>query len=167
VVDLLTTLPLDLVLRPATDGDRDLLRAIYSSTRTEELSIVPWSDADKVSFLAMQFEAQDAYYRLAYPEARFLVVERAGHPIGRLYVARLKDEIRIIDVALLPAHRGSGVGTALLRTVLAEADAAGLPVRLHVEPWNPARRLYERFGFRTVEAGPVYELMECAAPPIS
>lgn len=126
--------------------------------------MLPWTDEQKQAFLRMQFDAQDAYYRQTYPGARFLVVIRDDNPIGRLYVARLADEMRIIDIALLPAHRRAGIGAQLISDVVAEAAAAGLPLRLHVEPWNPARRLYERLGFRAINTGPVYELMELTAP---
>ncbi|HEX6939117.1 MAG TPA: GNAT family N-acetyltransferase, partial [Longimicrobiales bacterium] len=64
------------------------------------------------------------------------------------------------DIALLPEHRGRGIGTALLEALIAEADAAGKPVSIHVEQYNPARRLYARLGFREVEDLGVYVFME-------
>jgi len=149
-------------LRPVTADDREFLYSVYASTRTEELSVVPWTDEQKAAFLRMQFDAQDSYYREVYPEGRFLVVTRDDEPVGRLYVVRLADEMRIVDIALLPAHRGAGIGTRLVSDVIAEAAQAGIRVTLHVEPWNPARRLYERFGFRTIKPDPVHELMELA-----
>ena len=149
-----------LELRPATADDRDFLVAVYASTRADELSVVPWTDVDKAAFVAMQFDAQDAYYRQVYPDAEFLVVIRDGVAVGRLSLARFEDEIRIIDVALLAQHRGRGTGSRLLADVIAEADASGLAVRLHVEPWNPAMRLYERLGFRPVAEQGLYMRME-------
>jgi ribosomal protein S18 acetylase RimI-like enzyme len=160
VADGLTIRSPAIALRPATPDDQAFLLAVYGSTRADELSIVPWTDEEKSRFVEMQFEAQDAHYRQAYPDGRFLVVAADDVPIGRLYVATLAGEVRLIDIALLPAHRGAGIGTSLVVGVLREADAAGLPVRLHVEPWNPARRLYERLGFVLVETGPVYDLLE-------
>jgi ribosomal protein S18 acetylase RimI-like enzyme len=151
-------------LRPATADDREFLYSVYAATRTDELSVVPWTDAQKQAFLRMQFDAQDAYFHQIYPDGRFLVVTLHDVPVGRLYVVRLADEMRLVDIALLPEHRGAGIGTALISDVVGEAAQAGLPVRLHVELGNPARRLYERFGFRTVEIGPIYELMELAPP---
>ena len=138
---------------------------MYATTRADELALVPWTDDEKAAFVAMQFEAQDVSYRMTYPDGRFLVVLGDGVPIGRLYLGRLVDEIRIVDIALLPEHRGAGIGSRLIDDVLAEADAAGIFVRLHVEPWNPALRLYERRGFRVVEERGVYLFME--RPPVS
>jgi ribosomal protein S18 acetylase RimI-like enzyme len=150
-------------LRPAGEGDRDFLLAVYASTREDELAPMPWSDEQRRAFVAFQFDAQDAAYR-AYPDATFSVVEVGGVPAGRLYVARWAEEIRIVDVALLPAFRGRGVGGALLSALCREADASGRRLTIHVEAENRARRLYERMGFRVVEAvGPVYLLLERSA----
>lgn len=125
--------------------------------------MVPWTDEEKAAFLLQQFTAQDAYYRDQFPDADFLVVEDDGEPVGRLYLHRRDDEIRVMDIALLPGWRGLGVGGALLRDVLEEARRAGKPVRIHVERNNPAVGLYERLGFRPVGDTGVYFLME--APP--
>jgi ribosomal protein S18 acetylase RimI-like enzyme len=83
-----------------------------------------------------------------------------GEPAGRLYVHRGDREIRIVDIALVPEHRGSGVGTSLLRDLLAEADAGGKSVTIHVERMNPALRLYERLGFSVAEDKGVYLFLE-------
>ena len=83
-----------------------------------------------------------------------------GEPAGRFYVHRGEREIRIVDVALLPEHRGNGVGTSLIRDLLAEADASGKSVTIHVERLNPALRLYERLGFAVAEDKGVYLFLE-------
>jgi ribosomal protein S18 acetylase RimI-like enzyme len=142
---------LTLRLRAAKAEDDAFLRRVYAGTRAEELARVPWSEAEKEAFLAMQFEAQDRHYRACFPGTRFDVIEQDGVPIGRLYVQRTADEIRILDIALLPAHRGAGAGGALLRELLREAAASARRVTIHVERTNPALRLYARLGFR-VEA---------------
>ena len=149
-------------LRPVTTDDRDFLLRVYASTRDEELRLVDWSDEQKAAFVEQQFEAQDAYYREHYHPATFDVIEDAGAPVGRLYVARWEDEIRIMDITLLPEHRGRGIGTALLRALLGEAAEAGKRLSIHVELNNPARGLYERLGFAPVEERGVYVLMETA-----
>jgi len=107
--------------------------------------------------------AQPRHYLAHYPDARFDLIELDGAPIGRLYVQRTSDEIRVIDIALLPECRGRGLGGALLQGILDEAGATGRPVRLHVERWNPAQRLYRRLAF--IECGEgdgIYTPMEWA-----
>jgi ribosomal protein S18 acetylase RimI-like enzyme len=153
-----------IALRPATADDRELLYRVYAETRREELAPIPWTEEQKAAFLRMQFEAQDAYYRENYVGAEFLVILRDGVPAGRLYLHRRTDEIRIVDIALLPEHRAAGIGSILLRDLQAEAGAAGKAVRIHVERLNPALRLYERLGFRQIEDKGVYYFLEWRAP---
>lgn len=148
------------MLRPVETSDYPVLRAVYASTREEELAVVPWDDAQREQFLRQQFDAQDAYYRENYANTRFDVIEVDGRPVGRLYVARWQDEIRIVDIALLPEVRGVGVGTELLSGLLDEAAATGKRLTIHVEKFNRARALYERLGFTEVADRGVYVLME-------
>jgi len=126
---------------------------------------VPWDDAEKDAFLRMQFDAQDTWWRENYADTTYDVVEVDGEPAGRLYVHRGEREIRIVDIALLPEHRGSGIGTSLLHDLLAEADALGKSVTIHVERLNPALRLYERLGFALAEDKGVYLFLERPARP--
>jgi len=65
-----------------------------------------------------------------------------------------------VDLALLPPHRNAGIGTAILRDLLAEAAVAQKPVRIHVEKFNPALRLYARLGFAPTEDKGVYLFMK-------
>ena len=140
--------------------DIEFLFRLYASTREEELRRVGWSDEQKEAFLRFQFDAQHRYYQQQFPNASFEVVADAKGPIGRLYVDRREDEIRIIDIALLPEHRGNGIGGSMMRQTLNEARLAGKPVRIQVERDNPARRPYDRLGFRPIEEQGVYDLME-------
>jgi len=153
-------MPARITLRPVLPQDEPFLFALYASTRTEELAPVDWDDAQKESFLRMQFAAQQQFYKDRFAQARFDVVLAGDRPIGRLYVDRREDEIRVIDIALLTEHRGAGIGSELLRDLLAEAAGLDKPVRIHVERFNPALRLYERLGFTRVADHGVYYLME-------
>jgi GNAT superfamily N-acetyltransferase len=148
-----------LALRPITPEDDSFLAGLYASTRAKELAVTGWSDEEKAVFCRKQFDAQSAHYRENYPGALLQIIEKAGVPVGRLYVARWEREIRIMDIALLPEHRGAGIGTNLLRELQDEARSAGKSLTIHVERFNPALRLYERLGFRQVEDKGVYLLM--------
>src|SRR5262245_13666567 len=131
-------------LRPAGPHDGEFLYRVYASTRVEELAVVPWDDDQKAAFLRAQFDAQDAWYHEHYAQATYEVIVIDGEPAGRLYLHRGEREIRIVEIALLPAHRRNGVGGEILHDLLAEADAEGKRVTIHVERMNPALRLYER-----------------------
>jgi ribosomal protein S18 acetylase RimI-like enzyme len=150
-------------LRTASAADRDFLGAVYASTRAEEMARVDWDEKQKISFLEMQFSAQHRYYQENYTDTDFLIVLLENRSIGRLYIARWPEEIRIVDLALLPEYRNRGIGTRLLTDVLEEAAAAGKPVRIHVEGFNPALSLYRRLGFVQIGEHGVYLLMERAA----
>jgi ribosomal protein S18 acetylase RimI-like enzyme len=147
-------------LRPTKPADEPFLRDVYASTRADELARVPWTDEQKRAFTDQQFTAQDAYYREHYRGATYDVILVDGKPAGRLYVARWADEIRIMDIAVLPAFRGAGAGTRLLESLQAEAAAGGKSLSIHVERFNRATRLYERLGFRVVEDRDPYVFME-------
>ena len=151
-------------LRPITPEDDDFLLRVYASTRADEMAAVPWSEEEKENFLRFQFDAQHTYYQQQFPNAAYDVILLEGVPIGRLYIDRREDEIRLIDIALLPESRGGGLGGAIMREILAEGEAAGKLVRIHVEQNNPALRLYERLGFEQIEEQGVYYLMEWTPP---
>lgn len=147
-------------LRSITPEDDSFLAGLYASTRAEELTVTGWSDEEKAVFCRRQFDAQTVHYVENYPGALLQVIEREGVPIGRLYVAPWEREIRIMDIALLPEHRGMGLGTQLVRALQDEARSAGKTLTIHVERFNPALRLYERLGFQMTEDKEVYLLME-------
>lgn len=147
-------------LRPVTDDDQEFLLRLYASTRADEMAMVPWSDEEKDAFVRFQFDAQSKYYQEQFPDAAFDVVEVEGEAVGRLYVDRRDDEIRLIDIAFLPERRGQRLGSELMAEILAEGEARELRVRIHVEHNNPAMRLYKRLGFEKIEEQGVYWLME-------
>lgn len=154
-----------IAFRPVTPEDVEFLYSVYASTRAEELSVLPWDETQKESFLRMQFRAQHDFYREQFPQARFDIILMNRKPIGRLYLEQRQDEIRIIDIALLTKYRGRGIGSGLMREILAQGQNAGLPVRIHVEKNNKALRLYYRLGFREIEDQGVYCLMEWVPVP--
>jgi ribosomal protein S18 acetylase RimI-like enzyme len=146
-------------LRPATSVDTAFLFAVYASTRAEELGQTNWSAEQKTAFCSQQAQAQANHYRQHYPTAQYFIIESQQQPAGRLYVDHWEKEIRIMDIALLPSFRGKGIGTQLLRSLQNEAAEAGKLLSIHVESFNPAKRLYERLGFQVAEDKGVYQLM--------
>jgi len=134
--------------REAEPRDEGFLRALYRDSRAAELALTGWSEAARQAFADAQFTLQDRHYRGQYPGASFLVIERAGEPIGRLYLHRDDKALRVIDVLLAAQSRNAGIGTAILKSLQAEAARNAIAVTLHVEARNPARGLYARLGFR-------------------
>ena len=148
-----------LSLRPATDGDYDFMRRLYASTREAEMAHFPFDEAQKRAFLDQQFAAQFAHYGTHYPTCERNIIVLSGRPVGRLWIDEWRDQIRLVDIALVPECRGSGIGSMLLRQVMDRAVAAGKPVTIHVEAFNPALRLYRRLGFEHAYTNGVHFLM--------
>ena len=137
--------------RPVTADDEPFLIRVYGSTRLEELALTNWDDALRDAFVQMQFAAQQAHYRQTYPNGEHLIILLDGEPVGRLYVAEIEAEIRIIDITMLPEHRKAGIGTPIIRQLMEEAAAIEKPLRIYVESFNPSQRLFERLGFVKVD----------------
>jgi len=150
-------------LRSVQPGDDAFLFRLYASTRAEELAASGWPAAQREAFLRSQFAARRSGYAAAFPRATHAVVVRGRVPIGALIVERKEEEIRLVDLALLPAQRDAGTGGWLLRELMAEARAAGKPLRLQVLKNNPAARLYGRLGFAPTGENGLYLKMEWRA----
>ena len=143
-----------------SETDAAFLLELYADTRADEMAVVPWTDSQKADFVRQQFTAQHTYYHAEYPDATYDLLLVDDLPLGRLYVDRRSDEILILDITLLPEHRGQGLGTALLEELIAESEATRRPLCLHVEAHNPAFRLYSRLGFGVRDSSGFYVRME-------
>ena len=148
--------------RPVVGDDRPFLLDLYAASRADELSAVGWRPEALRAFLDQQYRAREAGWAVSAPAADDRILVRDGCPIGRLVVDRRADGIRVVDIAVVPEEQGRGIGAALLGDVLAQADAAGLPVTLHVLATSRASLLYERLGFRALAGDGVHVPMERA-----
>ena len=81
-------------LRPLRPDYAACLYAVYASTRTEELAVVDWDEAQKAAFLHQQFTAQHQFYQERYTQTDFLIMLRDAVPVGCLSIARWQDESR-------------------------------------------------------------------------
>lgn len=136
-------------LRDVEPGDEPLLVRVYAGGRAEELALVPWDAPRKQSFVEMQFAAQLLHYREHYPHAQQQVICADSKPVGRLYLDRGTAEYRILDVAILPENRNTGIGTFVIKEILNEAYSARLSVTIYVETIT-ALRFFERLNFRNI-----------------
>jgi ribosomal protein S18 acetylase RimI-like enzyme len=146
-------------LHAERDDDLAFLRDLYADVRAPELAVVPWSDVEKRSFTDSQFALQRSHYRSHYHGAEFLVIEQDGASIGRVYLHASGAEICVMEISIKADCRNRGIGTQLLRAVLGLAAEMRRDVTLHVEPSNPAQRLYVRLGFRLIEHRGAYDFL--------
>ncbi len=146
--------------------DGDFLLSVYASTRPE-LTGLGWSGKQQNAFIRMQFDAQAHHYRESFPDATYSVICVDGERAGRLIVNHADDQILIVDIALLPQFRRTGIGGGLVRRLLDQAGASHLPVLCHVLHDSAARRFWERAGFSAQGCDGVYLAMKRApqAPP--
>ena len=135
-------------LRPVKDSDLSLILKIFRSTREKELSLTNWGELQKEAFILMQSTAQDAQYKQAFPDAFFEIIEFNKKSAGRLYTGETEQEIRLIDITLLPEFRGKSIGTKVLEGLIKRSCDKQKLLTLHVEPDNPALQLYLRLGFK-------------------
>lgn len=149
-----------LSLRRVVDGDRALLQEIFAAARRAEFSGLGWPQAQLELFLAQQFAAQDRHYRAYFRDAEQFIVCCGDADAGRLYLHRDRDEIRIVDISLLPEYRGGGIGTRLIEQLQADAERRNLSLCLSVAPHNPAMNLYRRLGFLPTAEDGAYVSME-------
>jgi len=149
-------------LRPVTERDEDLLLQIYASTREDEMKqAAGWSDEQKEMFLRWQLEMQRRDYETRFPQADYQIILFENRPAGRLWVGRTPEQIRLLDIAVLPKFQNRKIGTFLLHQLIKESEETATPLRHMIYKLNTeARRFYERLGFRLVEDERMYLLME-------
>lgn len=143
-------------LRTSLPEDEQLLFAVYSSTRADELALTDWNAEQKQAFLQMQFRTQQGQYQISYPNATRQIIAMDDVPAGQWMVDRSSDEILLVDISLLPEFRNLGLGASLLRDLQAEDKK----ITLHVIRTNPAVELYQRLGFVFVGDEAFYSRME-------
>jgi ribosomal protein S18 acetylase RimI-like enzyme len=148
-------------LREASEDDDEKLFSLFAASREDLLAAISsWDEAQQETFIRLQFQAQrDQYYR-EFPDVQRDVIVRQGEIIGQILIAPIDEELRLVDVSLLPAFRNRGIGNALLRDLLDKAAGENKRVTLHLLQGNPAVRLYQRLGFSHVGEQGVYQRME-------
>jgi ribosomal protein S18 acetylase RimI-like enzyme len=147
-------------LRPEGPADGPFLLEVYAGTRQEELEAAGWPAALRETFVRMQFNAQQQGYRAAFPRAQFSIILSGGQAVGRIVIDRGEDQFLLVDIAVLPSHRGRGIGTALMQDLMREAATAQKPVRLSVIKGQRAFQLYQRLGFAKTGEDSLRDQME-------
>lgn len=151
-------------VEPILEHQFSLLLPIYAGTRSREMELVPhWSEEMKTAFIQQQFWAQHNYYSHNYQGGEFLAIKKEDEIIGRLYIHKSfqEKEIRIIDITLLSTWQNRGIGSGIFEDLKKESIRLNRPLTIHVESFNPAKRLYERLGFKKIsETNGVYHLMQ-------
>ncbi len=161
VATSLKPMPGNVAVRPVQlPEDEDFLRSVYAAARWPDLSVLGLSEDETKALLRWQFDAQVSHVEAFFPHATHSVVLLGGEAVGRLIVDRSADEIRVVEIGLLPAFRHLGIGRVLVRSLFEEADAKRLPVRCHVVQDDEARGFWEHVGFLEQGLDGVHVAME-------
>jgi len=147
-------------LRCTEAKDELFIESVYRSTREEELNYTNWPEQQRSAFIMMQSMAQLAEYREKYPGLSQEIIVYKKQDAGRFYTWENEAEIRLVDITLLPSFRGRGIGRSLIEELIKKANAKNKKVSLHVEPQNPALRLYRRLGFIHINNNGRYQYLE-------
>jgi ribosomal protein S18 acetylase RimI-like enzyme len=140
-----------LLLRPEGTGDTEFRFTLFCQSKPE-FDLLPIVGSARDHIMRMQFDAQTAGYRAQFPHAEFAIVECAGEKIGRSVIDRSEKELNFVELLLVPQVRSRGVGTAIIRDAIDEAQAKGIAMVFKVAIGNTAAlRLYLRLGF--IETG--------------
>ena len=159
-------MPPTYALRPVTDEDEAFLLRLYGCSRPDAELLAVSAAENFDDLVRTQFELQRRHYQTSFPDAVHEIIEIEGEPAGRIWNDWREDEVRCLDVALLPEHRSKGLGGQILEDLKAQAAQRRVVVTLSVEHWNPrARAFYERHGFAVIKSYDSHSLLEWA--PVS
>ena len=138
--------------RSSTVLDERFVAELYAATRAAEVASFGWPAPVAAAFLTQQQLARDQHTARTHPDAEHVLLLVDGAPVGRIVLDTTAECVHVVDLAILPAYQGCGLGAGALTDVLARARRSGLRVRLVVRADNlRARRLYDRFGFVVVQ----------------
>jgi ribosomal-protein-alanine N-acetyltransferase len=115
------------------------------------ITISPMKDKD----IAVVVEIEKACFNFPKPEAIFredehkylIAKEDDGRIAGYIGVEKILDEVHIINMAVHPDFRGTGIGKRLMQHVLNDEEVFFLEVRAANET---AKRIYEKYGFKVI-----------------
>jgi ribosomal protein S18 acetylase RimI-like enzyme len=166
VSPMATVNPADISLRPARDGDEPFLKRVHETARHWEFAaLLQTGQADLYhKIMAQQYDAQHRFYFANYDTAHYGIIQWTGQPVGRLYVDYRDDEVRVLEIAILPEYRGRGIGRIVMTGLCLEAAMRHKPVRLHVHYLSRAQRFYGQLGFRELALEGPDRLMEWRHP---
>jgi ribosomal protein S18 acetylase RimI-like enzyme len=131
----------EIELRPVRAEDYRFAWRLYAE------GISPYAAA----YTAWVDAEQEARFESRYKPGSTWVIRRDGTDVGWMELHEIDEELRLNQLYVAAAQQRKGIGSQVMRQVLAKSRETGKPIALNVLKNNPARRLYERFGFTVVD----------------
>ena len=158
-----------LLMRPVRDDDEPFLRELRTQVDAERLGLHYWSPESEDlarKIIELQYRAHAGHFRRLKSgwDTKDCIIEVDGRPVGRFIVTQDGKTIHLAEIAVHQAHRGKGIGQAVIEGTKAECVQSKRVLRLHVDPLNPALQFYLQLGFQLMEQLPAYLLMEWRPP---
>ena len=129
--------PMNITLRPATSEDFPFCEAIY------------FTEMDQImTELGMDKARHRETFKAGWSSAQVQVIQLDSRDIGWMQTWPEPDSLYLSQLFIEAPSQNRGIGAQILARLLRQTDAQGVPTTLSVVKSNPARRLYERHGFR-------------------
>ncbi len=138
--------------RPSTRHDYSFLYRLNETTMKEYVD-QSWGWDDSV---------QKKRFQEHFHPGRDEIIVVGGQDVGMVCVEERAGEILLAGIKILPQFQRKGLGTTIIRKLLADARRSRLPVRLRVLKVNPVKQLYERLGFEVTQETDTHYLMTAA-----
>jgi ribosomal protein S18 acetylase RimI-like enzyme len=142
---------MNITLRPATKNDTDFARSVHHRAY-RDVVVTQFGDWDE--------NTQDKFFATGWAKPGHEIVMVDNVPCGYVRYEKTPAEIKAYELVLLPEFQGRGIGSALLKMVLAEGAAKNVPIALQVLRENRASKLYSRLGFKDVSQTDTHILMK-------
>lgn len=128
-------------LRKINDEDFEFLWQLHNAALKEYVTQTWGWDED--------WQRKDFTERFNTADGKIIVIN--GTDAGFLWVINKESETKLASIRLLPEFQNKRIGTQIIQNLIEVARAVNKPLTLHVLKVNPAKNLYERLGFETVE----------------
>lgn len=136
-----TCLRMNLTFPPTTQSDADLLVSIRIAAMRESLERLG------------RFDPQRARERFlaSFDPALCRFIETDDARVGFFLVRPQPDHWLLDHLYILPEHQTRGIGAAVLRQIIADADSQGMPIRLGALRGSKSNDFYRRHGFEQTD----------------
>ncbi len=154
--------------RPQTGADEGFLFRLFESVKGVDFAQMPIDPSMKSHLMQMQYRAMNGSYRASCPDAAFEIITLDDMPIGRLICDTMKDRLQVVYIAFETDWRHRGLGTTLMRMLMAQAESLQLGCQATVAVDNlPSLGLWAKLGFveRTHDAANVVVVWDPAVSP--
>ena len=141
-------------LRQVRAEDEAFLFALFRSSRETEFAPLP--QPQRETLLRLQYEAQARGYAARFSHLDDSIIESCAQAAGRVLLNREAEELRLVDIAVIPELQRQGIASKVLKSLMAEAETTRVSLRLNVWHSNPALSLYLRLGFCEIAASDTY-----------